>query len=49
MPETCIFYDLNIEEVLYQVGHAADHKRLGLIRVRIFKNALGRYRLRMTI
>ena len=32
------FYDLNINEVLYQVGHATDQKRhLVLIRFRIFK------------
>ena len=32
------FYDLNINEVLYQVGHATDQKRhLMLIRFRIFK------------
>ena len=34
----CIFYDLNINEVLYQVSHATDQKRhLVLIRFRIFK------------
>ena len=32
------FYDLNINEVLYQVGHTTDQKRhLMLIRFRIFK------------
>ena len=32
------FYDLDINEVLYQVGHATDQKRhLVLIRLRIFK------------
>ena len=33
------FYDLNINEVLYQVGHATDQKRhlVQLIRFRIFK------------
>ena len=38
MPETCIFYDLNIKEVLFRLGHATDRKfHLGLIRLRIFK------------
>ena len=39
LPEACIFYELNIKKVLYQVSsYHTDHKRhLGLIRFRIFK------------
>ena len=43
------FYDLNINEVLYQVGHATDQKRHLVLIVAFRYLKCAGHRLRMTI